>query len=245
MKQLIFLLLTLAVLPVFSQTCTVAVAANAYNVSQALVSRFEEQTHQQVRLVSGASGTLAAQIRNGAPFDLFLSADTVYPAQLFKEGRTAGLPKIYATGKLVLCSSSLKDLNGWYAYLQTHPAARVAIASPAGAPYGKAAEEYLTHTGILDKIKSQIIYGTSITQVNMYITTAAVIVGFSSLSYVRECELKHIPVYYLEPDQKEYSTIYQAMVLLKQGKDQQTAARFYAFMQTAAAQKIFSQFGYR
>lgn len=229
-----------------AQTCTIAVAANAYDVVQELAGRFQAVRHLSIKLVSGASGTLTAQIRNGAPYSLFLSADTSFPHQLYKEGLTLGRPVVYAKGKLVLCSTLLKDIHSWQLYLGQHPGAKIALATPAGAPYGKAAEEFLRYYRLTDKVKPQLVYGTSISQVNTYILTGAVIMGFSSQSFIELCRRRNQPVYAMDAQPGTYAPVLQGMVLLKQGSpdERQIAEKFYTFLQSTEATALFKEYGY-
>lgn len=247
MQRISALLIVLFIsLGLSAQTCTVAVAANAYEVVQVLAERFQAAQHLQLRLVSSASGTLAAQIRNGAPFSLFLSADTSYPNQLYRQGLGLHLPVVYARGKLILGSTVLKDIPTWKKYLDLHPDARIALATPAGAPYGKAAVEYLQSEKLAENIKSRLVYGTSIAQVNTYILTGAVVMGFSSRSFIETCRLRHQAIYWMEADSQRYTPVLQGMVLLKQGsaEEKNVAEKFYHYLLSREAIALFKAYGY-
>ncbi len=229
-----------------AQTCTVAVAANAYEVLQVLAARFQTREHLTIKLVSASSGTLATQIRNGAPYSLFLSADTSYPEQLYKEGLTLHQPVVYAIGKLILCSTVLKDMHAWQQYMSQHPQAKIALATSMGAPYGKAAEQYLRHYQLTEKVKAQLVYGTSISQVNTYIATGAAAIGFSSRSFIETCRLRHLPVSWMEAESGSYSPVLQGMVRLKQGSpdEKMIAEKFYKFLSGTEATGLFREYGY-
>lgn len=246
MKKLVMALLIFFTLKASAQECTVAVAANAHDVTAELIAAFGKTYPFKVKLVSSASGTLNAQIRNGAPYDIFMAADTSYTQQLYKQGFTINEPVIYAIGKLVLCSTQLRDLTTFSNYLSDHSNDKIAIANPEGAPYGKAAIEYLQSVSLLEKIKSSIIYGTSISQVNIYILSGSVAMGFTSLSFVRECQFKNKKIYFILPDQSKYHPIAQGMVLLKQGAPANRPATmsFYAYLQGKEARLIFKKYGY-
>lgn len=246
MKKIVVALLLICSLNGYSQEFTVAVAANAHDVVAELIASFEKEQSVKVNLVSGASGTLNSQIKNGAPFDLFMAADTTYTQELYRQGLTVGRPSVYAIGKLVLCSTRLKDLSKWAAYLLNHPAEKIAIANPIAAPYGRATIEFLHSVSLLDKIKKTVIYGTSISQVNLYIITGTVSMGFTSMSFIKECEFKKQQIYWLAPDPKSYHQIAQEMVLLKNGRNEskKNAALFYTYLLSKQARLIFTKYGY-
>lgn len=246
MKKIVVAVLLFCSLKSYSQEFTVAVAANAHDVVAELIAVFEKAHSVKINLVSGASGTLNSQIKNGAPFDLFMAADTTYTQELYNQELTIGKPSIYAIGKLVLCSTRLKDLSKWPVYLLNHPAEKMAIANPVGAPYGKASIEYLQSISMLDKIKAAVIYGISISQVNLYIIAGSVSMGFTSMSFIKECEFKKQQIYWLAPDPKSYHQIAQEMVLLKNGRTEskKQAALFYAYLLSKQARLIFTKYGY-
>lgn len=245
-KILTAVLLLAGPLSVYSQTCTLAVAANAHDVLEVLAGKFSTEYHLEVKLVTGASGTLSTQIRNGAPFDLFLSADTLYPGQLYRDGLTTGRPVVYARGSLVLCSTTQQDLGNWVIWLGRHTEARLAVADPQAAPYGRAATEFMQHEHLTGRIKPSIVYGTSISQVNLYISTGTVAMGFTSLSYVREREARHLPVYYSQPAPSTYRPIDQAMVLLKSRdpSSELVAEKFFTYLQKDEARQVLRTYGY-
>ena len=246
MKKIVIAILLICSLKSYSQEFTVAVAANAHDVVSELIASFEKSQPEKINLVSGASGTLNSQIKNGAPFDLFMAADTTYTQELYTHGLTIGKPSIYAIGKLVLCSIRLKDLSKWPAYLIDHPGEKIAIANPVAAPYGRATIEYLQSISLLNKIKEAVIYGTSISQVNLYIIAGSVSMGFTSMSFIKECEFRKQQIYWLAPDPKSYHQIAQEMVLLKNGtaRSKKNAALFYTYLLSKQARLIFKKYGY-
>jgi molybdate transport system substrate-binding protein len=120
---------------------------------------------------------------------------------------------------------------------------KIAIANPAIAPYGKAAEESLKLKGVLDDIKSKLVTGESISQVNTYITTGTVDVGFTTRALVKDVEGK-TTIYWKEIDPKSYTPIKQGMIILKQSKEVANAEKFYEYMLSPAAKKILKDYGY-
>lgn len=245
--KIIFFLLVLlfsAHLPVFAQNIKVAAAANLQPVMEVLQKDFKQKTGISIDPVIGSSGKLVAQISNGAPFDVFLSADMSFPETLFKNGFAIQKPVVYASGSLIICSTQNIGFDSWERLLLSARIKKVAIANPAIAPYGKAAEQSLTDKGILDDVKPKTVYGESISQVNTYITTGVVDIGFTTQSLVKEVGNKS-PLYYKVIDPKTYDPILQGIVILKHGAANADADKFYKYILSPAAKTIFKAYGYR
>jgi molybdate transport system substrate-binding protein len=241
--KLIFLACLLFSAHGFSQNIKVAVAANLQAVIKALGQDFKQKTGITIGPIVGASGNLATQVRNGAPFDVFLSADMSFPETLFKEGFSTKPPVVYAQGSLIVCSSQDIGFENWERILLTARVKKIAIANPAIAPYGKAADEVLKQKGILDNVQSKIVTGESISQVNTYITTGVADVGFTTQALVKDPNNK-TKLYWLVIDPKTYSPIEQGMVLLKHGDSNADAQKFYEYILSADAKAILKDYGY-
>ncbi|WP_374948390.1 molybdate ABC transporter substrate-binding protein [Mucilaginibacter sp.] len=228
---------------VSGQTLKVAIAANLQPVIKALQADFKTKTRISTDAISGASGKLTAQIKNGAPFDVFLSADVAFPADLFKTGFATKAPVVYADGVLIMCSTRKLGAQPWARLLTSPGVKRVAIANPSIAPYGKAAAEALTHEGILKKMNGKLVTGESISQVNTYISTGVVDAGFTTLSFYKENSGKQqLNMWTINP--KTYSPIQQGMIILKHGAGKAAAQQFYKYILSPAAKKIFIKYGY-
>lgn len=227
----------------FAQELKVAVAANLQSVIKVLGKDFKQKTGIDIQPIVGSSGNLSTQIKNGAPFDLFLSADMSFPESLAKEGFSTKEPGVYAYGSLIICSSQNIGFENWERLLLTRRIKKIAIANPTIAPYGKAAEESLKLKGILDDIQSKIVTGESISQVNTYVTTGTVDVGFTTRAFVKDAEGK-ATIYWKEIDPKTYTPIRQGMIILKQSKETANAQKFYEYMLSPAAKKILKEYGY-
>ncbi|MDN5288672.1 MAG: modA [Mucilaginibacter sp.] len=243
-KLLIFLTLTLVFVHsvLLAQNIRVAAAANLQSVIEVLQKDFKQKTGIVIEPVVGSSGKLVAQISNGAPFDVFLSADMSFPETLFKNGFTEKKPVVYAAGSLIICSSQNIGFTNWERLLMSARVNKIAIANPGTAPYGKAAEELLQSKGILDDVKTKMVYGESISQVNTYITTGVVDIGFTTQALVKDAKTK---LYYQVIDAKAYQPILQGMVLLKHAANNPNAEKFYQYILSPAARKIFADYGYR
>ena len=233
----------LFITPAFTQNLRVAVAANLQAVVKELQSGFKKSTGITIVTIAGASGNLTSQIKNGAPFDVFLSADMVFPEALFKGGFAVKRPVVYAQGSLIICSSQNIGFENWERTLLTERVQKIAIANPAIAPYGKAAEQALKKRGILDDIAAKIVHGESISQINTYITTGVVDVGFTTRALVADPANK-TPLYWEIVDPKLYAPIEQGMVVLKSSANKVNAEKFYKYMQSADAKKILEEYGY-
>jgi molybdate transport system substrate-binding protein len=229
--------------PAFAQNLKVAVAANLQAVIKVLQSDFKSKTGIMIEPIVGSSGNLTNQVKNGAPYDVFLSADMTFPELLFKEGFSAKKPVVYAQGSLIICSSQDIGFENWERVLLTERVKKIAIANPAIAPYGKAAEEALKHKGILDDIQSKVVHGESISQINTYITTGVVEVGFTTQALVKDPANKN-PLYWKIIDPKLYAPIEQGMVILKHGAANPNAEKFYQYILSLAAKAVFEKYGY-
>lgn len=220
---------------------TVAVAANAQFALEEIKVLYEKETGLKVDLVKGASGKLTAQIREGAPFDVFVSADTVYPHTLNKEGLTAERPQIYAYGALVLWAihgPAPKDIHTLHDPLIR----KVAIANSRLAPYGEAAVQALKYYKLYDKIESRLVYGESLSQVSQYVLSGAAQAAFTSRSIVVSAEMKGQGKW-IEVDSKAYSPLAQSAVLLKSAPPE--AKKFYRYLFSPSCKSIWKKYGYR
>jgi molybdate transport system substrate-binding protein len=229
----------------FAQSLKVAVAANLQSVIKVLDADFKSQTGITVEPIVGASGNLVAQIKNGAPFDVFLSADMNFPQALFEAGFTTEKPVVYARGILIVCSTENLDIKHWQSLVLKDGVKKIAIANTNTAPYGKVAQEALTKLGLADKVASKIVTGESISQVNTYIFNDVVPIGFTSQSFVYDSGQSK-KLYYAAVDAKLYSPIEQGLVILKHGRDNNllTAQKFYKYLLSSSAKAIFKKYGY-
>lgn len=242
--NLLLALILLFTAPISAQTVKVAVAANLQAVIKELQTGFKNKTGIVIEPIVGSSGNLTTQVKNGAPFDVFLSADMNFPNALFKAGFSAKKPVVYTQGTLIICSNQNIGFENWERLLLTERVKKIAIANPGIAPYGKAAQEALGKRGILDDIKSKIVTGESISQVNTYITTGVVEVGFTTQALVDDPAVK-TKLYWKVIDPKLYLPIEQGMVLLKHGAGNANAEKFYQYILSAPAKAIFGKFGYK
>lgn len=229
-----------------AEPLTVAVAANVKYAFDELATEFTKQTGVAVSSVVSSSGKLTAQIKSGAPYDVFLSADMDYPAILFKDGQATSPPKVYANGALVLWTAKDIDLSKGVAGLVDSSISKVAIASPKLAPYGREAIKALDFYKVRAAVEPKLVYGESISQVNQYIDSKSVEVGFTAKSVVLSPELQGKGKW-VEVPNESYVPIAQGIVILRHGSENngEAARKFYGFVFSSKAQAIFTKYGYK
>jgi len=226
---------------------TIAAAANLNFALTEIAKQFERDRGTRIDVVFGASGTLTRQIRDGAPFEMFLAADEEFPNQLTSAGLTRDAGVVYAIGRVVLfapAGSRLvvdERLEGLSRLLQAGGVTRFAIANPDVAPYGRAAEAVLRKHGLWDAIRSRLVLGDSIAQAAQFATTGNAVGGLIAYSLVNEPALAGRGKYALIP-QTDHPPLRQRMVLLKRATA--VVEQFYAYMQGAAARTVLMKSGY-
>jgi len=226
-----------------AEDLTVAVAANVQFAFEELQAAFEHQTGYTVTTVLGSSGKLTAQIENGAPYDVFLSANTQYPLRLIAEGLASEPMTVYARGTLVIWSLTRRDfgMDG----LLDNAVQKIALPDPGVAPYGKAAVEALKKLNYYDRIAEKFVYGQNIGQVNQFVLSQSVDLGITARSVVMAPKMKGRG-YWIEMNSDLYDPIAQGCVVLKEGRDHRfrQAQAFFEFMVSPAAQAILNRYGY-
>ena len=227
--------------PALAADVQVAVAANFTEPAKEIAAAFEARTHDHVVLSFGASGQFYAQIAHGAPYQVFLSADSDRPAQAEKEGLAVpGTRFTYAVGKLVLFSKTAGLVDGRGAVLKSGKFQKLAIADPAVAPYGAAAVQTMTRLGVYDQLNPQLVMGTSINQTYQFVQTGAAELGFVALSQViAETGGSR----WIVPE-ADHAPIEQQAVLLKSGQDDPAAKAFLDFLKGPEARKVVLRYGY-
>lgn len=219
----------------------ISTAASAQFVVRDLVRSFENKYDLSVDLVVGSSGKLTTQLINGAPFDVFISANTFYPNRLSEEGKIIDIPYVYGNGIPVVWSADTSlDLDNIKETLQSVQVKKIAIADPKTAPYGAQAKRYFRDIGIYNDIEHKIVYGESISQVNEYILSSAVQIGFSAMSVLSSDKLTGQGKY--RPMNGAYH-IPQAMVLIKNGRDNKSKKLFLRFVKSNEGKNILKKYG--
>lgn len=249
--RIVMLLVTIAALSLFSgckdktkeEKITVAAAANTQYAMEELTKEFTKLSGIKCDLVLGSSGKLTAQITEGAPYDIFVSADMKYPEEIYKKGLAIQLPEIYAYGKLVLWT--LKDnVQPSVAIMTDNTVEHIALANPKTAPYGKAAIAILDHYELFEQLEDKLVYGESISQTNQFIISKSAELGFTAMSTVLSPQMKG-KGRWVELKNELYTPIEQGVIIIKQEhSNAEKVAEFYNFLFTPKARHILKNFGY-
>lgn len=229
-----------------AQEISVAAAADLQFAFRDVGARFEKETGKHVRLIFGSSGTFFTQIQNGAPFDLFFSADIDYPKRLEAAGLTEGGTFYrYATGTLALWvpNQSDLDLNRGLQVLLDKDIHRIAIANPAHAPYGRAAVAALRQEKIYDKVAAKLVLGENISETASFVVSGGADVGILALSLALAPSLKAKGRYVQIPTE-DYPVIEQVAVILKSSLNKDTARQFLEFVKTPAIKSLLRGYGF-
>ena len=216
----------------------VATAANFYPVLIKIKKLFEEETSHSITIIRGSTGKLYAQIIRGAPFDVFLSADSARAEKLVKQGNSLdGKSYVYAVGQLVVWHPDATNSQVIREKLFSGDFNKLAIANPKIAPYGKASIEALKTLEIYEEVKDKLVFGENISQTLQFVDSGAADIGFVARAHVYDSMHWEVDTYLHKP-------IIQKMILLKQTKDPQIAEAFIQFMQSDKIKKLIEANGY-
>ncbi|MFA5984606.1 MAG: molybdate ABC transporter substrate-binding protein [Methylococcaceae bacterium] len=244
--NLVLLAFSLLSLPDICQaeTTLVAVAANFTKPMNEIAEAFEKATGHHAKLAFGSSGKFVAQLENGAPFEIFLSADDKNPVKLEQSGLTvAGSRFTYAIGKLVLWSSTPNFVDQQGKVLSTGKFKHLAIADPKLAPYGAAAIATLKTLGLQEQLQPLLVQGENIAQTHQFVSTGNAELGFVALSQVFENDKISTGSGWIVPENL-HEPILQDAVLMKTGAENPAALALLTFMKTAPSLAIIEKFGY-
>jgi len=226
---------------------TIAAAADLNSAFPEIAAGFEQKTGQKVRLSFGSSGNFYAQIQNGAPFDLFFSADIEYPRKL----ETAGLAEPgticqYAVGRIVLWvpRESKIDVVGREMKALLQPSVRrIAIADPRHAPYGRAAVAAMEHFGVYEKVKDKLVFGENISQTAQFVESGGADIGIIALSLAVAPPMKEKGEYWEIPE-SAHPAIEQGAVILKSSQNKQGAGAFLDYLKSPAGVELMRRYGF-
>ncbi|HEV7348453.1 molybdate ABC transporter substrate-binding protein [Telluribacter sp.] len=249
-KVLLFIILVLTGLAGCSgpnEKVVVATAANLQHVMPELKAAFESQSDSEIEIQFGSSGQLSTRIREGAPIDIFVSADTLYPYEIHRNGGSDAPPQVYARGTLVLWtldSTTTTDLS--LSTLLGSSVSKIALANPATAPFGQAAVQAMQQAGIYEQVKDRLLYAENTAQVTQQLTSGAAGAGFTALSIVLSPAMKG-KGRWIKIDSAAYRPLVQAAVLLRHNEDsfkRQPSRDFFEFLYSEKAKAIFRNYGY-
>jgi molybdate transport system substrate-binding protein len=239
-------LLLFGCLAASAQGLSVAAASDLQSVLPAIAAQFEKSYGEPIRLTFGSSGNFVTQLENGAPFDVFLSADIEYPRQLERSGRADSDSLYrYATGHLVLWTrtDSGIDVRRGLAVLADARVRRIAIANPDHAPYGRAAVAALRHEQLYDRVRGKLVLGENISQAAQFAQTGSADVGVIARSLALSPSLKGSGAY-LDIPEGWHPPIEQAAVIVTASKQKALAQRFIDFLKTPEIVRLLQSSGF-
>jgi molybdate transport system substrate-binding protein len=224
----------------------IAAAADLKFAMDELAERYERQTPVKISVTYGSSGNLFSQIQNGAPFDLFFSADIDYPRQLEAAGLAEpGTLYEYAVGRIVIWMPAKTNIDlaklGWKALLLDE-IQKIAIANPTHAPYGRAAVAALQNAGIYEQVRAKLVYGENISQAAQFVQSGNAQAGIVALSVAISPAMKDGKRWEIPAD--TYPKIAQGAVVLKSARDKEAARAFMTFVQSEVGRKILERHGF-
>ncbi len=242
------LLLLASLLPgtAAAQRITIAAASDLQFALPEITAQFQKETGYTVRLTFGSSGNFFSQIQNGAPFDLFLSADLAYPKKLEAAGLAEpGTLYRYAAGRIVLWvpKESPIDTDRGLLVLTEAGIHRIAIANPQHAPYGRAAVAALRHAGIYECVRGKLVLGENISQAAQFVESANADIGILALSLAQAPALKTKGRYFEIPE-SFHPPIEQGVILLKSSHEKKAAQQFLDFLRKPEIVKLMRSYGF-
>ncbi len=229
-----------------AQSITVAAAADLQFAMQDVAAQFQKQTGKEVKVIYGSSGAFLQQLQNGAPFDMFFSANLDYPKKLEAAGLTEpGSYYNYAKGKIVVwvLKDSPIDVSSGLQVLLNPAVKKIAVANPQHAPYGQAAVAALQNEGIYDKVKDKLVLGENISQTASFVVSGSADVGIVALSLALSPNMRDKGRYFEVPT-SDYPPIEQACVILSSSKNKETAKQFLLFIKTASVGDTLRRYGF-
>lgn len=229
-----------------AQEITVAAAADLQFAMQEIAAKFQSESGKTIKIIYGSSGTFFQQIQNGAPFDMFFSANVDYPRQLEAAGLVeTGSIYLYARGKIVLWvpKESKVELGQGLRALLDPAVKKIAIANPMHAPYGQAAVSAMKKEGVYERVKGKFVLGENISQTASFVTSGAADVGLIALSLAVSPNMQGRGRYSDIPA-NEYEPINQACVILRSSKNKTAAEEFLSFVKEAAASDLLKKYGF-
>lgn len=243
MKNLVIILVLFLSVSVRAQTVKIAAAADLRYAMDEVVKEYKENNAvANIEVIYGSSGNAFTQISNGAPFDIYFSADIMYPQKLKEAGLTLTEPKLYAIGRIVLWSANL-DVSKGLSVLTDKPNIKIATANPEHAPYGQRSVESLKFYKLYEKVEKQLVFGENISQAAQFCLTGNADAGLIALSLVLSPSMSNQGKYFLI-DEKSHRPLEQAYVILNQAKENKEVFPFAAFISSPAARNNFEKYGF-
>lgn len=238
------LMLLMTTVTAHAEKITVAAAADLKFAMDEIVTEFNKtNSTNKVEVIYGSSGKFHTQIQQGAPYDLYFSADIAFPRELAKHGMASSEVTPYAVGRVVLWSASMDASKLQLTSLAEPNINRIAIANPKHAPYGKRAEEALRSSGLWDKVEPKLVYGENIAHTAQFVQTGNAQVGIVALSLALNPDLSSKGGYWLIPDNL-HQPLEQGFVITKKAAENKLAKQFADYMSASAARAIMTRYGF-
>lgn len=227
-----------------AQPLRIAAASDLKFAMDEIVTEFrQEHPDASVDVIYGSSGNFHAQIQQGAPFDLYFSADIEFPRELVKAGFAASEVQPYAIGRIVLWSAQVDASRLTLVDLTRPVFSKVAIANPAHAPYGRRAEEAMRSSGVWDMVQPKLVYGENIAQTAQFVQSGNAQIGVIALSLALNPELATSGHYYLIPDSL-HEPLEQGFIITKRAADDPRARMFADYMNSESARHVMVRYGF-
>lgn len=227
---------------IWAETIKVFVASSAKLAMSEVVKEFKKgNPNDEIVLSFGASGKAYAQFSNGFQYDIFMAADSIYPAKIVSDGDGISKPEIYALGSVALYSNNKELIKLGMNALKSNKVKHISIANPKVAPYGVAAMEILTNYRLKDAVASKIVMGDNIAQSVQFIDSGAADIGLVAYSLLKETQPKGE---YLVVDSSKYTPLTQSFVVTKYAKNKPLASKFASFIVSKRAKAILKEYGF-
>jgi len=227
-----------------AEKITIAAAADLKFAMDEIVTGFKKgHPGNEVEVIYGSSGKFYTQIQQGAPYDLYFSADIDYPRELVKNGFANSDVKPYAFGRIVLWSAKMDAAKMTLSSLNDPKITRIAIANPKHAPYGKRTEEALRALGLWDKLRPKLVFGDNIAHTAQFVQTGNAVVGIIALSLALNAELSKKGGYYLIPENL-HAPLEQGYIITKRGANNRLAKQLADYMSSRAVRQVMTKYGF-
>lgn len=227
-----------------AEKITIAAAADLkFALDELLVDFKQAHPNDEVEVIYGSSGKFYTQIQQGAPFDVYFSADIEFPQRLAKAGFAASEVKPHALGRIVLWSATQDASQMSLASLSDPAIKRIAIANPKHAPYGKRAVEALKQSGLWDKLEPKLVYGENIAHTAQFVQSGNAQVGIIALALALSPELARKGGYWLIPDEL-HAPLEQGFIITKRAEKNELAQQFATYMSSKPARQVMTRYGF-
>jgi molybdate transport system substrate-binding protein len=244
LRPLMFACSLLFTMAAYADKFTIAAASDLRFALDDIIEVYRhDHPEHEFEVIYGSSGKMTTQIMNGAPYDIFFSADISFPERLKAEGFTATDPAVYAIGRIVIWSNTLDASKLTLGDLTTEPGIRrIAIAQPSHAPYGLRAQEAMQAAGVWEAVQPKLVFGENIAHTAQMVESGAADVGIIALSLAKFPAMAKHPHHLI--DEKRHNPLSQGYVVTKRGGEKQPVMNFARYMETDAAHEIMERYGF-